>query len=115
MKTFSELLDINCNIPIEIGINAITHNGIPNACVSINDTTLYDAPVDNNICLCYSVQLRDLMQISVTMSKKKYDVNVETAIIIDSVKIDGHEYIPECNHLISYINDHGSFKRSTDL
>ena len=106
MKTFSELLDIEYNIPIEIVVDPKIGNGSPNVCININNKILYDGVISNSIVVSYSVSLLEPICISISMTDKKYDMHKETAIIIASLKIDRCEYIPKCNHVITYENDH---------
>jgi hypothetical protein len=51
------------------------------------------------------VPLLDPIKIEIGMSNKKYNQNLETAVIIDSVCIDGFEITPNYTHLANYQNE----------
>lgn len=54
-----------------------------------------------------SVGLTEPIKIEVEMKDKKYDQNLETALIIDELTIDGMEIIPNYVHLATYHNERG--------
>jgi hypothetical protein len=52
-----------------------------------------------------SVDVLDHIDISIGMRDKIYSAEKETAILIDSIKIDGFEIVPSWTQLAEYINE----------
>jgi len=106
MKNFYDLQDIDTDIELVITLNAITDNGIPHAKIICNNKVLLDTDVDSKVIITEKLDLMNLINISVTLSKKLYSNQKETALVIDSIFIDGNEIIPKYNHCVLYDNDH---------
>jgi hypothetical protein len=83
-------------------LDPVIDNGAPHVTVWVGDRLLLDAKLDKRITVRYFVELTSTFNISVTLSDKAYDENLETAIIIESLTLDGHELIPKFNHLTTY-------------
>ncbi len=105
MKNFSELLDTDVKITVSVSVAPITDNGDPRAWIRINDRTLYHNRLAFPILAQIDVDLLDPIEIEIGMSDKIYDQNLETAVVIDSVCIDGFEIIPNFTHLAQYQNE----------
>lgn len=106
MKSFSDLLDIDRRIAVRIKLNCITDNGIPRAGVFVNDKCLLNTWLNEPITIDYSARLLDPINIKITMNNKEYNADRETAVIIQSIRVDNIELIPKFDHLVEYINDH---------
>ena len=106
MKNFYDLLDIDNTINVEITMSAIVNNGVPHAKVICNNIILFDSTVQNSVKLNIKLHVLDLVNLSVTMSNKVYNSALETAVLIDSISIDGIEVIPKFSHCSTYDNDH---------
>jgi len=107
MKNFYDLLDINKNIDFVLEVEPILKNGEPIIKVLLNQDCIfgkYSLTAYQKICT--RISLLDTIKLEVIMSDKKYNANLETAIIIKKLEIDGIEVIPKYNHLIDYQNDH---------
>ena len=105
MKNFSELLDTDTKITILVSIRPVTDNGDPTAWIRINDCTLYNNTLPFPVFAQMDMPLLDPIKIEIGMSNKKYNQNLETAVIIDSVCIDGFEITPNYTHLANYQNE----------
>jgi len=105
MKNFSDLLDTDSRINVKVCLFAITNNGYPCCKVIINNLTQYDGPIAGSMTLECAVELIDPIKIEIMMSDKNYSAEKETAILIDSVNIDGFEIVPNWTHLAHYDNE----------
>lgn len=107
MKTFYDLLDTDTTLSIEIGIHSITDNGAPDAWISVNgkrtDYNNLEKPVEFSI----TVDLLEPLLIEIGMSGKQYDSEKETAVIVDTINIDGFEIVPNWIHLATHHNERG--------
>jgi len=106
MKNFLDLLAIDAGIDIDIRLAGIVDNGTPRCQVKINDTVLLDRLLDTACDIHYRVGLSDSIHIEISMSGKIYSAEKESAIVIESIKIDGMDLIPRFIHLCRYDNDH---------
>jgi len=105
MKTFYDLQDIDNTIELVINLSAITDNGIPHAKIVCNSKVLLNANVDSKIIINEKLDLLSPLNISVTLSNKLYSNQKETALLIDTITIDGIEIIPKYCHLTEYKNN----------
>lgn len=108
MKNFLDLLDIDCHIDIQIKLSSIINNGTPRAGVFINDQCLLNSWLNEPIIVNYSVGLLEPICIKITMNNKEYNQYKETAILVDSIKVNNIELIPKFDYLAEYINDHNN-------
>ena len=92
-------------IVVSIGIRPISENGSPWTCVTVNHQLLKHGILTHEITRTVEVSLLDSIEISIEMQDKSYSQQKETAIIIDSVCIDGFEIIPKYTHLAVYENE----------
>jgi len=106
MKNFYDLLDTDNTINVEIALSAIVDNGVPHAKVICNNIILFDSTLQNSVKLNIKLHVLDLVNLSVTMSNKVYNSALETAVLIDSISIDGIEVIPKFSYCSTYDNDH---------
>jgi hypothetical protein len=105
MKNFSELLDTDLRIDIKISLSVISDNGYPRCKVSVNDLTQYNDSMFESLAVESTVRLLDPIRIVIEMSGKNHSREKETAIVIDSVTIDGFEILPNWTHLAQYENE----------
>lgn len=106
MNQFSDLLDTDIQINVQLRLSAIVDNGVPTALVKYNNKILLNQALDSPICINWDCGLLDPMRIQVALIDKIYNDQKETAIIIESLTVDGVELIPKYNNLIAYANDH---------
>ena len=106
MKNFYDLLDTDNTINVEIALSAIVDNGVPHAKVICNNIILFDSTLQNSVKLNIKLHVLDLVNLSVTMSNKVYNSALETAVLIDSISIDGIEVIPKFSYCSTSDNDH---------
>lgn len=105
MKNFSDLLATDTDIEIRIRLRAISDNGDPRCCVNVNKDTLYDSLMSGSVDLISRAALTDRILICIKMSGKTYSAERETAVIIESLSIDGFDIIPRFAHLAHYENE----------
>jgi hypothetical protein len=106
MKNFSDLLAIDPRLPVTMILSPITDNGAPRVVVTINERILYDRVMYQTETLVAEVALLQPIDIRICMTDKIYCAEKETAVIIQSISIDGFEIVPGWTHLATYDNDH---------
>ena len=106
MKTFSDLLVIDHKIDLYVGLKPVTHNGCPEFWISVNDKIMAQGSLTQILKEHYQFDLLDAIKLEIGMKHKKYSAEKETAVIIQSINIDGFELIPDWTHLAVYQNDH---------
>ena len=103
MKTYSDLLDIDTRLHLQMELEPI---GTPDITVSV-DNIVDDYPgLSDNIILDYYIDLLDLFSIDIELRNKHYTIEYETAVIIKRLSIDNIELIPQYDYLATYVNDH---------
>ena len=108
MNQFSDLLDTDTSIHIQLKLKAITGNGLPVVVVKHNNRVLYNDSLTDSIVIVTNNELLLPINLQVEMQNKKYNCYQETAVVIESLCIDNIEFVPNYTHLISYINDHNN-------
>lgn len=109
MNRFSDLLASKPSITVSISLAPVIAAGIPTVTVQVNQQVLFSGELDQAVQLeTTELDLLQPLVISVAMSNKHYDANRETAVIVQSFKIDDFEFVPGHTHLFEYINDHGN-------
>lgn len=114
MKTFSDILDINPDINVEINIETIEDNGYPNFEVNLNHQNIV-IDQQKNIGIKKTVSVFDPIRIEIVLKDKKYSSTKETAILIRSIKIAGIDIVPKFLHLTEYNNDHNQKIHTTHI
>ena len=90
MKTYSDLQDIDQSINVKINLRPV---GMPNISVSINQTVFEYTGLSSPVVLEYRVGLLDNINIIIKLYDKEYDINNETAVIIDNIVIDNIDIV----------------------
>ena len=107
MKNFLEMLDINPELDIIIKLRAVTENGYPSVLVEVNDRSVLHDSLLGTVEHKFAMPLLEPIQIKISMSNKEYHKHKETAVILESVRIDDFEIIPNWTHLTRYDNERG--------
>lgn len=105
MHTFCDLLDTATENTIFLQITPIHTNGFPDIWVSINDTPVYQGLLQSTLCVERSFALTSRLKVAVGLQNKQYSEHLETAVVIDSLRINAFELVPQWTHLASYINE----------
>jgi hypothetical protein len=109
MNRFSDLLDSNPYITVGITVRPITHNGAPDLLVEVNQQALFSGVLDRTMTITATdLDLREPLMIKLTMSNKNYSADLETAVVVESFKIDDVEFVPKHTHFFEYANDHNN-------
>jgi hypothetical protein len=103
MKSYSDLQDIDTHVNITINLKPIKN---PNIWLRVNHDLIGYTRLSEPIQLDYRVGLLDNINITVELYNKEYNIDSETAVIIDNIIIDNIEIIPKYSYLADYINDH---------
>ena len=106
MKNFSELLAIKTELTISVVLNPIVDNGAPGCRLSVNDCDLFYGTLADRLICNYKTSLIQPVELKIELYNKIYTAEKETAIIIESIRFDSFEIVPNCTQLASYVNDH---------
>jgi hypothetical protein len=106
MKNFLDLLAIEPELTISVVLNPIVDNGPPGCRLSINGHNLFYGDLVNRLTCNFKTNLIDPFDLKIELYNKIYNIEKETAIEIESIRIDSFEIIPNWTHLASYHNDH---------
>jgi len=97
-------------------VRPITHNGAPDLLVEVNQRVLFSGVLDQPATLTATeLDLPEPLLIKLTMSNKNYSADLETAVVIESFKIDDFEFVPDHTHLFEYDNDHSNTQPTSYL
>ena len=106
MKKFLDLLAIDHKIDFSVSLEPVSHNGHPEFWVRVNEQMILEGTLTHGVKAQCAIGLLDPMVIEIGMKHKKYSEEKETAVIIQSINIDGFEIVPHWTHLAVYQNDH---------
>jgi hypothetical protein len=107
MKQFSDLLDIDRNIAVELRLAPISDNGDPWVSVKIGSRILHQGHMSSATTLTGCADLCSPFDIRVELRDKIYHEHRETAVQILAVTVDGHDLVPRFTHLSHYHNERG--------
>jgi len=106
MNNYLDQLDIEQHqLMIQLTLSGIVNNGVPNTLVRINDEVCYSGAVDGSMTVCRTVPLLTPISIAITLDNKVYSAQAETAIVIESLTVDGVDMVPHYTNCIGYDND----------
>jgi hypothetical protein len=106
MKNFLDLLDIDPTIDIFLKLCPIGIGGDPEVVVLIDGQMLHAGVVSQDWEVTVSHKLIEPISISISLANKRYQLEKETAVLIETLQIDGHDMIPGFTHYAHYVNDH---------
>jgi hypothetical protein len=106
MKNYLDLLDTDDpGVTVELIINSIVDNGIPHLKVSVNNQTFYNSKIDQKICIRTTIPLLSRLSVQLDLENRLYSDKRETAVIIESFKIDDYQIIGKHASMVKYTND----------
>jgi len=105
MKNFSEILDTDHHIGLDIKIRPVSLNGDPIATVEVNGKVLHTGKVTECMTLSAQLGLLDPPVISIKLQNKIYHATRETALVIESITVDQINIVDHCYGNIVYHND----------
>jgi hypothetical protein len=106
MNNYLDQLDIKHHpLTIQLTLSGVVDNGVPGTVVRINNKVQYSGAVDDTITVCSTVPLLAPISVAITLDNKIYSDRSETAIVIESLTIDGVDMVPRYTDCISYCND----------
>ena len=108
MKNFLDQLDIEQHyITVTVKLQVTGDNGFPGASIRVNQDVVEYIQLCNTVTHQFKVELKDSIEIEISMVGKEYSQIQETAIVIESVDIDGFEIVPGWTHLAEYHSERG--------
>ena len=108
MKNFLELLATNLSIDLELVLQPIINNGAPYVEVVIDGKQIYSHAMAKSTVFRVSTLLLNPLDISITLSGKQYSAEQETAVVVESLKVDGFDLVPRYLDQVQYTHDQGS-------
>ena len=115
MKTFSDLLVTDHKIDFTVRLEPVSYNGHPEFWISINDEIIAEGSLQHSIKEHRQINLFSPICLEIGMKNKRYSAEKETAVIIQSINIDGFELVPNWTHLAVYHNDHNNTQPTSYL
>jgi hypothetical protein len=102
MKNYLDLKDTDQQLRCSITLEPV---GTPEVLITVGHHC-----ASNKLFKSININVHvDLLQpfcIEIQLKNKVYNADLETAVIIKSIQIDGIELVPRFNHLAYYTNDH---------
>jgi hypothetical protein len=108
MKNFSDLLDTDHQIKLIVKLKVVCDNGYPGVTVRVNNDVIEYLQLTDSVEHCFDIPILDSIQVEIAMQDKQYSETKETAVIIESLSIDGFEIIHQWTHLAEYHSEQGS-------
>ena len=103
MKNFLDLLATDPQLDLAIGITPV---GCPDTEIWVNQNLMYHGQLSGTLDISTKLPLLSVFSISVKLKNKIYISDLETAIVLNKISIDGFDIIPAWTHLARYTNDH---------
>jgi hypothetical protein len=107
MNNFLDLLDTDCQIKVTLKLGVIHDNGYPGVSVRVNDNVIEYLQLTKSVEHQFDIPLLDPIEIEISIKDKQYSEIKETAVLIDSINIDGFEIVPQWTHLAEYHSERG--------
>jgi len=107
MNNFLDLLDTDCQINVTLKLGVIHDNGYPGVSVRVNDNVIEYLQLTKSVEHQFDIPLLDPIEIEISIKDKQYSEIKETAVLIDSMNIDGFEIVPQWTHLAEYHSERG--------
>jgi hypothetical protein len=107
MKNFSDLPDTDPAIAVVIKLSVVSDNGFPGALIRVNQDVIEYLQLTQSVEHHFEVELNQPIEIEIALIDKQYSQDQETAILINSVSIDGFEIVPGWTHLAIYDSERG--------
>jgi hypothetical protein len=108
MNNFLDLLATRQQLNLTIKLGVISHNGCPGASLRVNNDVIEYLQLDSAVEHSFELAVVDPIEIAISMSNKQYSEHAETAVLIQSINIDGFEIVPQWTHLANYNSERGS-------
>ena len=106
MQNYLDLVAIkDPGVEIELVVDCIIDNGIPDLKISINNQEFYNKKINQKITVSTKIPLLEPLNIQIKLDNKRYSEVKETAVIIKSLSIDGHEMVGSYDSMVDYAND----------
>lgn len=105
MKTFSDLLVTDQQLDVQLKIRPVCSNGAPGCKVGINGDVLWHGILEQPVTICAALPLLHDLYLKIELYNKIYHSELETAVVIDCIEVDGIDIGHHVQDLITYHND----------
>jgi len=106
MNNFSDLLATDPVIDFCAQVTPVYQSRAPRVAISLNHQQLFAGVLTEIWRFEIKLDLLDPVLFEVSLLEKVYDVQEETAAVVDHVSLDDFRVIPDFTHLAQYDNDH---------
>lgn len=103
MNTFSDLQATELTLDLGLQIAPV---GKPVICVTLNFEVLYQGMLEHPLQIQRQLPLLNPARIKIELLEKDYLATQETAAVIEQLRIDDFDLIPNWTQLAQYNNDH---------
>ena len=107
MNNFSDLLDTKQQLNLTIKLGVIIDNGCPGVSLRVNNDVIEYLQLSSAVNHSFDLSIVDPIEIEISMTDKEYSEHQETAVLIESINIDGFEIVPQWTHLAEYHSERG--------
>jgi hypothetical protein len=107
MNNFSDLLDTKQQLNLTIKLGVIIDNGCPGVSLRVNNDVIEYLHLSSAVDHRFELSIADPIEIEISMTNKEYSEHQETAVLIESINIDGFEIVPQWTHLAEYRSERG--------
>ena len=112
MLDFSKQPDINLELSVALSPHYQTQ--VPRCVIYVNDIA-WQGELTDSIVKTFSIPLLSPIDIVITLEDKNYNTDHTTAVIVNSIEIDGRELIQYTSDCTSYVNDHKYTQHTTHI
>lgn len=103
MKNYLDLLATNLQLDLAMSIDPV---GAPDTEIWINQQLIYQGLLLDTFTISKQLPLLSGLLISVKLKNKTYELNPDSAIVLNRISVDGFDIIPAWTQLAQYVNDH---------
>ena len=113
MKNFSELLATELVLDFQLVLDS--HHSALDALVWLNGQLIYDDLLTKKFVYAAQLNLLDPIDLKICIQGKDYSSDSQSAVLIQSVRIDDFDLVPNWTQLAHYTNDHNYTEPTTHL
>ena len=105
MQTFSELQATELKLVITVALAPRIGDHAPDVSVRVNGESWHAVMIEPET-LTWMVDLASDIDIQIALQNKRPSEGADTAVVIQSITVDGFEFIPNFSGMAVYDNDH---------
>jgi hypothetical protein len=102
------------SLPLIIVVSPHYQTQIPKCTIHVNGMA-WQGELTDSVVKKFSIPLLAPIDIVIILEDKNYNIDHTTAVIVDSIEIDGCELIQYTSDCTSYVNDHKYTQHTTHI